>query len=155
MLSRKEAVHDVIATGDFELFAGLTADEIVVIEQKLTRHEYSAGQQIMAQGEHASHLFLLAHGKVSIKLALPHGKIRRLATLSPGLVFGEMAWIERTQRSATVTADEDSLCYALDIDDFDAMVKGHGHIKVKVLENLLRIFTRNLRKADDEIAVLG
>lgn len=154
LLSELAAIDEVMAPGDFELFAGLTPGEIGVIEQKLSRHDYRRNEQIVSQGDAASQLFLLARGQVSIKLALPDGKVKRLATLSPGLVFGEMAWIERARRSATVAADQDSVCYCLDIDDFDAMVTGHGNIKVKVQENLLRIFTRNLRKANDEIGVL-
>jgi CRP-like cAMP-binding protein len=98
---------------------------------------------------------LLASGKVSIKLELPDGKTKRLATLSPGLVFGEMAWVERSQRSAAVIADRDSLCYQLEMDDFDALVPEHGEIRAKMQENLLRIFSRNLRKANDEIGVLS
>ena len=40
-------------------------------------------------------------------------------------------------------------------DAFDAMMADHSQIKVKVLGNLLKIFTRNLRKANTEIGVLG
>ena len=41
------------------------------------------------------------------------------------------------------------------IDDFDDMMADHSPIKVKVLGNLLRLFTRNLRKANAEIGVLS
>jgi len=140
---------------DCELFIGMTEAEIGVIAEKLTRREYAAGELIVAQGEQASQLFLLASGRVSIKLALPGGKHKRLATLSPGLVFGEMAWIERARRSAAVIADVDSVCYQLDIADFDDMAAGDNLIKVRIQENLLRIFTRNLRRANDEIGVLS
>ena len=88
-------------------------------------------------------------------MMLPDGNTKRLATLSQGLVFGEMAWIERSERSAAVTVDVDALCYKLDIDDFDDMMADHSPIKVKVLGNLLQIFTRNLRKANTEIGVLS
>ena len=144
-----------IATLPVDIFPDLSAPTVTVIGQKLIRNEYNAGQQIVTEGEDASHLYLLASGQVSIRLALPAGKIKRLATLSPGLVFGEMAWIERSQRSATVTADVDSACYLLDIADFDDLAASHSHIKVKVQENLLRIFARNLRKANGEIRVLS
>jgi len=140
---------------NFELFTGLSPEDIEVIAGKLTRQTYARFELIMAQGEPASKLFLLASGKVSIKLNLPGGKTKRLATLSPGLVFGEMAWIERSRRSAAVIADMDSLCYQLDMDDFDAMVSEHSDIKARIQENLLRIFSRNLRKANDEIGVLS
>ena len=66
-----------------------------------------------------------------------------------------MAWIVRSERWADVTVDSDALCYTLDIDDFDAMMADHSQIKVKVLGNLLKIFTRNLRRANTEIGVLS
>jgi CRP-like cAMP-binding protein len=155
LLDTKEDVQAGASFAEFELFNGLGPDEIEVIANKLTRQAYARDELIMAQGEPASKLFLLASGKVSIKLDLPGGKTKRLATLSPGLVFGEMAWIERSRRSAAVIADMDSLCYQLDMDDFDAMVSEHSDIKVRIQENLLRIFSRNLRKANDEIGVLS
>ena len=139
----------------FELFDGLTADEIDVIGSKLKKQAYRQGEIIINQGEPASQLYLLAQGQVSIKITLPDGKVKRLATLSPGLVFGEMAWIERSERSAAVSVDVEAFCYKLDIADFDAMMVDHSAIKVKVLENLCRLFSRNLRKANTEIGVLS
>jgi glutaminase len=139
----------------FELFDRLSSDEIAIIGSRLARQRYRKGDTIIRQGESANQLYLLAEGQVSIKITLPDGKIKRLATLSPGLVFGEMAWIERSERSADVTVDTDAVCYTLDIDDFDAMMADHSQIKVKVLGNLLKIFTRNLRKANTEIGVLS
>jgi glutaminase len=155
LLHKADETQAIASFEEFELFSGLDPEEIEVIANKLTRQAYARDELIMAQGEPASKLFLLASGKVSIKLDLPGGKTKRLATLSPGLVFGEMAWIERSQRSAAVIADMDSLCYQLEMDDFDAMVSEHSHIKVRIQENLLRIFSRNLRKANDEIGVLS
>jgi CRP-like cAMP-binding protein len=66
-----------------------------------------------------------------------------------------MSWTERSVRSAAVVADMDSLCHRLDMDDFDAMVSAHSDIKVRIQENLLQIFSRNLRMANDEIGVLS
>ena len=155
ILDRGDVTGTPVPLEAFELFDGLDDGEIEVISSKLTRQEYSQGSTIIEQGEPASQLYLLAQGQVSIKMALPDGNTKRLATLSQGLVFGEMAWIERSERSAAVTVDEDALCYKLDIDDFDAMMENHSPVKVKVLGNLLRIFTRNLRKANTEIGVLS
>ena len=155
LLGKADDTQDITSFEEFELFAGLGPTDIEVIANRLVQQSYARGELIVAQGEPASKLFLLASGKVSIKLQLPGGKSKRLATLSPGLVFGEMAWIERGKRSAAVTADLDSTCYQLDMNDFDAMVSEHSDIKVRIQENLLQIFSRNLRKANDEIGVLS
>jgi len=155
ILDRVEPVVVPVPLGAFELFSGLSPEDLGVISDRLTQQSYRQGETIIGQGEPASQLYLLAQGQVSVKIVLPDGKIKRLATLSPGLVFGEMAWIERAERSATVTVDMDAICYKLDIDDFDAMVEDHSTIKARVLGNLLQIFTRNLRKANTEIGVLS
>ncbi|HBE91755.1 MAG TPA: glutaminase A [Gammaproteobacteria bacterium] len=154
ILEKRDVKSSPTLLEKFELFAGLSTDEIDVISSKLTKQLYRQGETIIHQGEPASQLYLLAQGQVSIKITLPDGKPRRLATLSQGLAFGEMAWIERSERSADVTVDVDALCYKLDIDDFDAMMADYSTIKVKVLGNLLRLFSRNLRKANTEIGVL-
>ena len=60
----------------------------------------SGGQRIVSAGEPANSLFFLQSGMVSVKL--PSGV--RLASLGPGMEFGEMAIIEE-QRSADVWAD--------------------------------------------------
>jgi glutaminase len=155
LLNAEDDIQAITSFENFELFAGLNPDEIEVIANRLIRQAYARDELIMAQGEPASKLFMLASGRVSIKLGLPGGKTKRLATLSPGLVFGEMAWIERSRRSAAVIADKDSVCYQLDMNDFDALVSEFSDIKVKIQENLLQIFSRNLRKANDEIGVLS
>lgn len=155
ILQRSEGMPAPTPLESFELFDRLSSDEIAIIGSRLVRQRYRKGDTIIRQGESANQLYLLAEGQVSIKITLPDGKIKRLATLSPGLVFGEMAWIERSERSADVTVDTDAVCYTLDIDDFDAMMADHSQIKVKVLGNLLKIFTRNLRKANTEIGVLS
>jgi glutaminase len=155
ILDKGEVTHVTTALDSFELFDGLSADEIDVIGSKLTKQAYRQGETIINQGEPASQLYLLAQGQVSIKIILPDGKVKRLATLSPGLVFGEMAWIERSGRSADVSVDADALCYKLDIADFDAMMADHAAVKVKLLENMCRLFSRNLRKANTEIGVLS
>jgi len=155
VLDKEDDTSEVLALDSFELFDGLSVDEIEVIGGRLKKQAYRQGETIIKQGEPASQLYLLAQGQVSIKITLTDGKIKRLATLSPGLVFGEMAWIERSERSAAVSVDADALCYKLDIADFDAMMADHSAVKVKLLENLLRLFSRNLRKANTEIGVLS
>ena len=155
ILEKQQVIIDAKPLQSFELFDGLSSEEIAIIGSKMTKQRYRQGENIIQQGEPASQLYLLAQGQVSIKITLPDGKIKRLATLSPGLVFGEMAWIERSERSAAVSVDVDALCYKLDITDFDAMMVDHAALNVKLLENMCRLFSRNLRKANMEIGVLS
>jgi glutaminase len=79
----------------------------------LDPRRYEAGQRIISAGEPANSLFFLQSGMVSVKL--PSGV--RLASLGPGMEFGEMAIIEN-KRSADVWADTPVKCLELPLDSF-------------------------------------
>ena len=97
--------------GEQALLADLAADEIAALAELSTTRHYEAGQRIIAAGEPANSLFFLQSGMVSVKL--PSGV--RLASLGPGMEFGEMAIIEQ-QRSADVWADTPVECLELPLD---------------------------------------
>jgi SulP family sulfate permease len=65
-----------------------------------------------------------------------------------------MALLDRRPRSATVTADEDVVCYALSEDAFNALIKEHPLIAVQLLANLARELSARLRHATRTIAEL-
>ena len=69
----------------------MTPDEIAALAELSTARRYQAGQRIVCAGEPANSLFFLQSGMVSVKL--PSGV--RLASLGPGMEFGEMAIIEQ------------------------------------------------------------
>ena len=83
------------------LLAGLTADELAQLAALGTIRSYQPGQRIIAAAEPATSLFFLRSGVVHVKL--PSGV--RLATITAGMAFGEMALLE-TRRSADVIADK-------------------------------------------------
>ena len=67
------------------------------------------GDIIFREGEAGSELFLILKGNVDVERLDPRGTSRRLATLSPGAFFGEMAIVAGAPRSATVRAISDAL----------------------------------------------
>ena len=91
---------DVIELHEQALLAGLSSEEIAEIARLSMPRTFQAGQRIVTTGEPASSVFFLQSGMVSVKL--PSGV--RLATLTQGMEFGEMAMIEGP-RHADVWAD--------------------------------------------------
>ena len=85
--SSKETAH----LGEQALLADLAPEEIAALAELSTARRYEAGQRIVCAGEPANSLFFLQSGMVSVKL--PSGV--RLASLGPGMEFGEMAIIEQ------------------------------------------------------------
>lgn len=137
---------------DFELLAGLDELEIMRVESLLGTSRFLAGVVIIEAGVEALELFLLVKGRVSVFLGA-EGSRRRLATFSPGMVFGEMALLDRSPRSATIIADSEVECRVLGLEALEQLGAGNPGIKIKLLENLGRGLSRKLRKANVELGV--
>ena len=84
-----------------------------------------------------------------------YSNILKVGAYLPGVVFGEMAFIDGSKRSASVVADSAVVCHALTREDFERIGLEHPGMQVKLLRNLLRVFSANLRKADREVAILA
>ena len=139
---------------DYELFAGLTPDELVIVSGLLQGRSYQQGETIINVGHEAGHLFFLACGNVSVVIPLPSGRPKRLATFSAGMAFGEMAVIDRAPRSAMIQADTEVECDLLALEDLTRLGETHPAIKIKLLHNLSLGLCRKLRKANREIGIL-
>jgi glutaminase len=142
----KETSH----LGEQALLADLEPDEIAALAELSTARRYEAGQRIVSAGEPANSLFFLQSGMVSVKL--PSGV--RLASLGPGMEFGEMAIIER-QRSADVWADTPVKCLELPLDSFADYRQLHPQIAMKIMRNLSALLARRLIIANTKVDLLS
>ncbi|MCB0807548.1 MAG: cyclic nucleotide-binding domain-containing protein, partial [Bacteroidales bacterium] len=58
--------------------------------------------------------------------------------LSSGNVFGEFALFDKETRSASITAEEDTILLELDQDDFARVMSGKADVMLGVLKKLIR-----------------
>jgi len=139
--------------GQYELLERFTPEEIAVIAPLLQRKSYQQGEVIINAGDEAGEMFFLARGSVSVFVPLESGGRKRLATFSTGMIFGEMAIIDRAPRSAMIVADSQVECDELNVADFERLGTTHPRIKIKLLKNLTVILSRRLRKANRKLSV--
>lgn len=132
----------------------LDADELRRLEPLLVHERFAAGDLIVRRGDPADRIYLLVRGEVSVTVALAGERRLRLATLTAGMVFGELAVIDGGARSADVVADGEVECWALSRDAFASLGTTHPAIKLRLLENLLASVAHMLARADHEIAAL-
>ena len=144
-----------VALADHDVCRGLEPDDLAHLERLLERRSFHAGAIIIRQGEAADAVFLLARGEVSVTVDLPGGRVRRLATLSPGMSFGELAVVHRGSRTADVRADTGVECWMLTTTAFEVLGRARPQIKIVILENLLRRAAQMLARANEEVATLA
>ncbi len=145
------AAHYKSKPADYELLQALSESELKIIQPLLQPRKFKAGQKIIRAGDEAREMFFLARGMVSVYLR--DEEKHRLATFSPGMAFGEMAFLDGAPRSANILADTEVECDLLALDDFTALGKQHPAIKIKILEKLCLNLTGKLRKANRELSL--
>ena len=137
----------------YDLFRGLTTEEIRQVADILEHRSYPQGKVIVQAGAEAGEIYFLHRGSASIRLPLASGAQKRLGLFSPGMAFGEVAMLDGAQRSATVVAETDVECHLLKREAFDALGETHPRTKIVLLTNMALGLARLLRKATREFSV--
>jgi len=140
---------------EHEMCRGLTAEECGRLLKKMSPMNFASGETIVREGDAPLHIYLLLKGEVTVTIRDLSGKAKRVSTLSPGMVFGEMSAIDRRPRSADVCADSQVLCYALPLEEFDGLNESHPRMKAILLENILRHVSSMLRRLNQEVSALA
>jgi glutaminase len=131
------------------LLSGLTAEELADLASIGTVRHYTAGEKVVTAGDAASSLFFLRSGAVHI--TLPDGV--RLATLTAGMAFGEMALLE-SHRSADVTADMAATAYEIPLREFERFRKQHPRAGEAIMRNLAQLLADRLIIANTKVDLL-
>ena len=115
------------------LFAGVSASRLEAALGQVRPVDVVAGQVIIEQGEPADRFFIIERGRFSVSQMNDAGGTSLLRTLGPDEVFGEAGLLNRTVRTATVTADEPGRLLEMDGDDFLALVGASGELRGRLL----------------------
>ncbi len=123
--------------GMVTLFATLSPRELRVIDGLVHDRHYLKDEVIFDQGEDGQALFVVLSGRV---LICRQGEpvAGRIAEISSGSLFGELALLEGAPRGAQARASEDCVLVALSRADFYRLMDTHGAIASKIALQLAR-----------------
>ena len=113
------------------IFAELDDASASQLASDFIEREFSEGQAIAIEGEGGLNFFVVDSGSASVSVG---GK--EVGTLGPGASFGEIALVDRSARSATVTATSRLRAYALPVWSFRSFAESRPEVTWKLLELL-------------------
>jgi glutaminase len=144
------------APAELDLFKGLSHEEHRLIEPLVRPLIFDKGEVIIREGAEAKLFFVVAHGTVSVQISVQGqgDRKKRVASIGPGLSFGEMALLDGGKRSADIVADERVICYGLAVEQLRELAAERPNIMITILGNLTREFSERLRHANEEIGAL-
>ncbi len=133
------------------IFGGLEGRSLERIVDVLEEQTFRAGATICAEGELGRTMYVLRDGEVEVQRASESGKQVPIVRLGAGETFGEMTLVELQPRSATVVVKKAARTYSLTNLDLYNLYREDNYAYVIVLQNICRMLSRRLRKADGRI----
>ena len=108
-----------------DLFAPLDPGTLEQLARSLVENRYAPGDVLVREGEESDLFYVIESGRVQVTQFEGTEARRVLRTEGPGEYFGEIGLLRDVPRTATVTAQEDTVVLCLARDDFLRAVSGH------------------------------
>jgi CRP/FNR family transcriptional regulator, cyclic AMP receptor protein len=131
------------------LFAELSAEQLAKVAALVAVRAYPVRKVVVSQGEPATALFGIVHGRLKVVSCGPDGHDTVLGIMAAGEVFGEVALLDGGVRSATCTTIEPSELLVVDRAQFMELLEGSPGIAVKLLLVLAQRLRRLSQRSED------
>lgn len=132
-------IEKVLILRTVGIFAEMPDDELSRLAPLVRELKVRAGERIIDEGEPGTTLFLIVNGGVRV-----HKADREITRLGERAIFGELAALDPEPRSASITALEDSLLFALEQEPLYELMAEH----VEVARGIIKVLCRRLRAAN-------
>ena len=149
LASREEQIAKI------HLFAGLRPEALRLVARVAVEESHPTGTVIFRHGDVGEKLYVLLEGRVRITREVPGMGEEALAIVGPGDVFGEMALLDDSLRSADARVNERCRVLAIHRDAFEDLLFVHKDLAYEVLWNVVRLLTKRLRETNEKFAMLS
>ena len=138
-----------------QLFSGLKQPALELIARIAQEETHPRGTKIFRHGDPGEKLYLILEGKVRISREVPGMGEEALAVLGPGQMFGEMALLDESPRSADANVHETCRLLAVPRDGFDDLLFINKDLAYEVLWSIVRMLVTRLRETNDKLTFLS
>lgn len=156
VMSHGEASFDRMqAFVETSLFKGLDGMEREQLQRYFETHELPEEGTIFRTGDAGDRLFVLVGGEVMLGLRIDgQRELRRLSTITPGVVFGEMALLDALPRSAEAVCISAATLKSLSRESFQRMRDEAPLLFAQLLQNIAREMSLRLRLTNHQLGAL-
>jgi CRP-like cAMP-binding protein len=118
---------------NIELFSDFSVKQLEAVSLVARKKTLQRRDELFHKGDHGGEVFVVASGKLKALTTSAKGDDVVFSILSPGEVFGEVALLGATPRTATVTAIEDCRLLVIDRRDFMSFLRTNPEVSAKLL----------------------
>ena len=125
------------------MFRSVSRKGLRSIVQATTELEVPARKELVREGDMGRHLYVIVEGTASV---IRGGQ--KVADLGPGDFFGELAFLDHSPRTATVTATSDMRVMILGPRELDVLIEREPILARRMLQEA----ARRLRQSERSLA---
>ena len=151
-----EEANEGISLKDLPILAGCSDAVVDAVASKLERRELQAGETLFEEGDSGTELYFVVAGRIDIVLRLDNDteRMRRLSTVGPGAIIGEMALFAGRPRSADAIAVRPASLYALSEASFRILLAEEPEAATRLLLNIGRELSIRLAVTNQELRLV-
>lgn len=131
-------VEKVLFLKSIDLFSQIPGEDLAQVALIATEEQRENGEDIFIEGDVGDALYLVLDGRVRV-----HRQDKTIAELGERECFGEIAILDASPRSATVTALSDVALLKIAREDFEELLQ-EKHV---IAQGIIKVLTRRLREA--------
>ncbi len=166
MATEKTLSEEAESLSQVPLFKRLEPHELEKLAEEVDQVNYKAGDIIFNERDRGDALYVVETGSVRIWVWDEDVQEVTLAELKPGEFFGELAVLDRGERSTSATAIVDTHLHRLSSDDFQQFLMEHPDCAIDVIceigtrmrqtnQLVSQRVSRNINKEIEERSTIG
>lgn len=131
------------------LFKGLDVKQRKALAERFMFETYQPNDLVIREGDHSDAFYAIKSGEVRVYTGADEAPVE-LATLRAGEIFGEIAAIEGSRRTASVRAGQECELLRLEAAELNAMLAKNVEIRRSIEAQITKRSEAKLRKMIDE-----
>ena len=134
----------------FERFAPYSNEELELLISLCEVVVTEKGDLIIMKGDLSDSLFIVLSGQVRARIKVS-GYETSLGLMNPGELFGEVAMLSQTARSADVVAESTARLLRVTSENFQQLMTDHPPLAAKMLYNMSRLLASRLAERNVDL----
>lgn len=138
------------------LFEGLEQSALAELSEICRDRVAPPGSVVISEGTSGDVMYLIRSGRVRVEKRTPYNDTYTVSFLGreAGEFFGELALLDREQRSASVVAETECELLVIDRASFEAFGDRHPGAGLVITRRIARNLADRLRRANEDIVTL-
>ena len=137
-----------------QMFSGLNVSELSEIASVMDIQKFSEKEIIFTEGDIGDGWYVLFDGVVQVSKHIPFQKDKQVATLQRHACFGEMAILDSSPRSATISSKSDCIVFRFPRRKFERLLEEGKLGAYKLVYGMACTLAKRQRQLNVQIAQL-